>query len=98
MADEPQDPTEGPDEAGDAAEEEAAAEEPSPSCEADADTAAAGGAGAGPDVEQDTEGVAEVSEHSTRLSESEKPNPLSPGQPAGVDPGTLDDRDAGPQL
>jgi len=97
MADEPQDPTEDP-EAGDAAAEEAAAEEPSPSAEADDATSAAGGEGTGPDVAQDEAGVAEVTEHSTQLSESEKADPISPGQPRGIDPKTLKDRDSGPQL
>lgn len=90
MADEPQDPTEEPEEAGDAAAEE-------PSGEAD-DTSAAGGEGTGPDVAQDAEGVAAATEHSTQLSESETADPLSPGQPRGVDPGTLADRDSPPQL
>jgi hypothetical protein len=97
MADEPQDTTADPEEAGDDAAEEAAAE-PSPSGEADDDTSAAGDGGTGPDVEQDKEGVADVTEHSTQLSESERPDPLSPGQPRGVDPGTLKDRDSPPQL
>jgi hypothetical protein len=97
MADEPQDTTEDPEEAGDDAAEEAPVEEPSPSGEADDDASAAGDAGTGPDVEQDKEGVADVTEHSTKLSESETPDPLSPGQPRGVDPGTLKDRDS-PQL
>lgn len=92
MADEPQDPTEEPDEAADAA-----AEEPSPSGEAD-DTSATGGEGTGPDVTQDAEGVAEVTEHSTKLSEAETPDPLSPGQPRGVDPKTLEDKDNPPRL
>ena len=90
MADEPQDTTEDPEEADDAAAEDAAAEEPSPS--------AAGDEGTGPDVAQDAEGVAEVTDHSTKLDESEKADPLSPGQPRGVDPGTLKDRDSPPQL
>jgi len=94
MADEPQDTTEEPEEADDAAADETADEEPSPSGEADDDTSAAG---EGPDVVQDAEGVAEVSDHSTKLDESEKADPLSPGQPRGVDPGTLKDRDPGPQ-
>jgi len=94
MADEPQDTTEDPEEADDAAAEE----EPSPSGEADDDTSAAADAGTGPDVEQDAEGVAEVTDHSTKLEESEKADPLSPGQPRGVDPGTLKDRDSPPQL
>ena len=99
MADEPEDTTAEPEEDGDeGAEEEAATEEPSPSAEADDDTSAAGGEGTGPDVEQDAEGVAEVSDHSTQLNESEKADPLSPGQPRGVDPGTLKDRDSPPQL
>lgn len=95
MAEEPQDTTADPEEAGDDAAEEAAVEEPSPSGEADDDTSAAGDEG--PDVEQDEEGVAEVTDHSTQLNESEKPDPLSPGQPRGVDPGTLKDRDSPPQ-
>lgn len=90
MADEPQDPTEDPEQAGD---DEAAVEEPSPSGES-----AAGGEGTGPDVAQDEEGVAEVTEHSTKLSESEQADPLSPGQPRGIDPKTLEDRDSPPQL
>lgn len=97
MADEPQDTTADPEEAGDAG-EEAAVEDPSPSGEADDDTTAAGGEGTGPDVEQDEEGVAEVTDHSTQLSESEKADPLSPGQPRGIDPKTLQDRDSPPQL
>ena len=97
MADEPQDPTEDPEEAEDAAADEAA-EEPSPSGEADDDTSAAGGEGTGPDVAQDEEGVAEVTEHSTQLSESEKADPLSPGQPRGIDPKSLKDRDSPPEL
>ena len=64
MADEPQDTTADPEEAGGAAAEEAAVEEPSPSGEAEDDTSAEGGEGTGPDVEQDEEGVAEVTEHS----------------------------------
>ena len=95
MADEPQDTTEDPEEADAAAAEEAADEESSPSGEADDDTSAA--SDEGPEVAQDAEGVAEVSDHSTKLSESEKADPLSPGQPRGVDPGTLKDRDPGPQ-
>ena len=98
MADEPQDPTQEPEEAEDAAAEEPAGEEPSPSGEADDDTSAAGGEGAGPDVTQDEEGVAEVTQHSTQLSESEKADPISPGQPRGIDPKTLKDRDSPPQL
>ncbi len=97
MADEPQDTTEDPEEAGDAA-EEPAVDEPSPSAETDDATTATGGEGTGPSVEQDAEGVAEVTEHSTQLSESEKPDPLSPGQPRGVDPGSLKDKDSPPQL
>lgn len=98
MADEPQDTTADPEEAGDAAAEEAAVEDPSPSGEADDDTTAAGGEGTGPDVEQDEEGVAAVTDHSTQLNESEQADPLSPGQPKGIDPGTLEDRDSPPQL
>jgi hypothetical protein len=99
MADEPQDPTEDPDEAANASAEGDAVEEPSPSGEADDDTSAAGGEeGTGPDVAQDEQGVAEATDHSTQLSESETPDPISPGQPRGIDPKTLDDRDPGPQL
>jgi hypothetical protein len=83
MADEPQDTTADPEEAGDAAAEEAAVEEPSPSGEADDETSAEGGGGTGPDVEQDEEGVAEVTGHSTQLNESEEPDRVRPGQPTG---------------
>ena len=96
MADESQDTTADPEEADDDA-EEAAVEEPSPSGEADDDTSAEGSEGTGPDVEQDEEGVAEVTDHSTQLNESEEPDPLSPGQPRGIDPGKLKDRDSPPQ-
>jgi hypothetical protein len=78
--------------------EEAAVEEPSPSGEGDDDTSAAGGEGTGPDVAQDEEGVAEVTDHSTQLSESAKADPISPGQPRGIDPKTLKDRDSPAQL
>jgi hypothetical protein len=92
MTDEPQDPTEDPEDAEDAA------EEPSPSGEGDDDTSAAGGEGTHPDVAHDEEGVAAVTDHSTKLSESEKADPISPGQPRGIDPKTLKDRDSPPQL
>ena len=58
MSDEPQDTTEDPEAAGDAAAEEAAVDEPSPSGVADDDTSSAGGEGTGPDVTPDEEGVA----------------------------------------
>jgi hypothetical protein len=87
MADESQDTTADPEEAGDDT-AEAAVEEPSPSGEADDDTSTEG-----PDVERDEEGVAEVTDHSTQLNESEERDPLSPGQPKGLDPGKLKDRD-----
>jgi len=77
MADESQDTTADPEEAGDDAAEEAAE----------------GGEGTGPDVEQDEEGVAEVTDHSTQLNESEEPDRVRPGQPKGIDPGKLKDRD-----
>lgn len=93
MADESQDTNADPEEAGDDTAEEAAVEEPSPSGEADDDTSTEG-----PDGEQDEEGVAEVTDHSTKLNESEERDPLSPGQPRGVDPGKLKDRDSPPQL
>jgi hypothetical protein len=92
MADESQDTTADPEGAGDDA-EEAAVEEPSPSGEADDDTSTEGGEGTGPDVEQDEEGVAEVTDHSTQLNESEEPDRVRPDQPKGLDPGKLKDRD-----
>jgi hypothetical protein len=95
MADEPQDTTADPEEAGDAAAEEAAVEEPSSSGVADDDTSAEG---TGPDVEQDEEGVAEVTDHSTQLNESEEADRVGFGVPKGVDPGKLKDRDSPPQL
>jgi hypothetical protein len=98
MADESQDTTADPEEAGDDDAEEAAVEEPSPSGEADDDTSAEGGEGPGPDVEQDTEGVAEVTDHSTQLDESEEPDRVRSDQPKGIDPGKLKDRDPPPQL
>lgn len=93
MADEPQDTTADPEEASDDA-----VEEPSPSGEAGDDTSAEGGEGTGPDVEQDEEGVAEVTDHSTQLDESEEPDRVGFGVPKGIDPGKLKDRDAPPQL
>ncbi len=98
MADEPQDTTKDPGEAGDDAVEEATVEEPSPSGEADEDTSAESGEGAGPDVEQDEEGVAEVTDHSTQLNESEEPDRVGFGVPKGVNPAKLKDRDSPPQL
>ncbi|MDX6705380.1 MAG: hypothetical protein QOK16_3851 [Solirubrobacteraceae bacterium] len=94
MADEPQDTTADPEEAGDDAAEEAAVEEPSSSGEADDDTSAEG---TGPDVEQDEEGIAEVTDHSTQLNESEEADRVGFGVPKGVDPGKLKDRDSPPQ-
>ena len=97
MADKPQDTT-ADSEAGDDAAEEAAVEEPSPSGEADDDTSAEGGEGTGPDVEQDEEGVAEVTDHSTQLNEAEEPDRVGFGVPKGINPAKLKDRDSPPQL
>ena len=58
---------------------------------------AAGGEGTGPDVAPDEEGVAEATDHSTKLSEAETLDPLSPGQPRGIDPKTPKDRDSPPE-
>lgn len=83
--------------AGDDAEEdeEASAGDGGTSAEADEDT--------GPDVEQDEEGVAEVKDHSTTLlgSDDEGAVPsqfrVPPGVPAGLQPGTPEERDTLPK-
>lgn len=84
--------------AGDDAQEdeEASAGDGGTSAEADEDT--------GPDVEQDEEGVAEVTDHTTKLlgaDEDEGPVPsntrVGPGMPSGLDPGKSEDRDVLPK-
>jgi hypothetical protein len=62
------------------------------------DTTAEGGEGTGPDVEQDVEGVAEVTDHSTKLDESEEADRVGFGVPKGVNPAKFKDRDSPPQL
>lgn len=72
----------------------AATAEDDTSGEADEDT--------GPDVEQDEEGVAEVKDHSTTLLGSDEgavpsQSRVPPGIPAGLQPGTREDRDTPPK-